>query len=108
TVAFGMGIDKADIGGVIHFHLPRSIEQYVQEVGRAGRNGAPAHCHAFVSDDDYARVRSFAHNDGVDVSSVLRLVDRLADAGDALGPGAPPAAWRGGGGGWARGRGGAS
>lgn len=44
----GMGINKADIRAVIHYNMPMTFESYVQEVGRAGRDGKPAHCHLFL------------------------------------------------------------
>ena len=62
TVAFGMGIDKSNVRHVIHGDLPKSMENYYQETGRAGRDGSPAFCHLFFNRGDIRKLMFFIND----------------------------------------------
>lgn len=83
TIAFGMGIDKRDIRYVYHYNLPKSMENYAQEIGRAGRDGKPATCHLLPAMDDLTTLENFAFGDTPTSRAIAFLLERLLASRDA-------------------------
>lgn len=81
TIAFGMGVDKADIRAVFHYNLPKSLEGYTQEIGRAGRDGKEARCEMLACADDRTVLENFIFSDTPSELAVRNLLERVLRPG---------------------------
>ena len=81
TIAFGMGIDKSNIRNVVHYDLPKSIENYSQEIGRAGRDGKNSDCLVLANRDNLNVLENFIYGDTPELSSIQQVLTHIQEGG---------------------------
>ena len=79
TIAFGMGIDKADIRNIIHYNLPQSIESYYQEIGRGGRDGNLSNCILLFTKSDEIKIKNLISSNWPDKTKINNIISYLKD-----------------------------
>ena len=84
TNAFGMGVDKGDIRAIVHWQIPRTLEAYYQEVGRAGRDGQGAFCELLYREEDLVIQRNFTEWANPTAEFARDLIDHMVSLGDRL------------------------
>jgi len=84
TIAFGMGVDKSGIRRVVHYNLPKSLENYAQESGRAGRDGAPAICDLLACAGDLTVLENFVYGDTPSPAALRSLVEHVLLRGEVF------------------------
>ncbi|HNZ32371.1 MAG TPA: RecQ family ATP-dependent DNA helicase [Smithellaceae bacterium] len=77
TIAFGMGIDKRNLRRVIHYDLPKSIENYSQEIGRSGRDGLPSFCEVLANRNNINVLENFIYGDTPERTAIFKLLEKI-------------------------------